>query len=146
MKPAAVATAVAVSFSFGIIVNAARLPQQTQTSSAAAATDNNKLNIEGCVFPKRALNAKEPVAASSSGTEDYILSDTKIVSASPGLENLDGRVFKLDDVAQDRLRDFTGKRVGVNGRVDTKPEPAVLRALSVWETVGSCPKVPTPQK
>ena len=62
------------------------------------------------------------------------------------LENLDGRVFKLDDVAQDRLRDFTGKRVGVNGRVDTKPEPAVLRALSVWETVGSCPKVPTPQK
>ena len=145
MRISAVVTAAAIALSFGVVSASPDRTNQAQPGQSAAteSASENKLNIEGCVFPKRALASKEPVAALPTGTEDYVLTDTTVISSSPGLEKVGGRVFKLDGVGADRLRDLTGKRAGVNGRADLKPDPPALQVISILETVGLCPPVPT---
>jgi hypothetical protein len=144
--------AVAFSVLVGVRVDAQRgAPPGGQEGTAAAATAANdkKVNLEGCVFPKRALSSKEPVtvpAGSPGNAEDYVVTDTRVISASTGLPALESRVFTVKGVDPEKLRDLIGKRAQVSARVDDKPSMPELQVISLVETVGSCPAVPSPQR
>jgi len=151
-KRVALMGAVAFSVLVGVRVDAQRgAPPGGQESTAAPpnAANDKKVNLDGCVFPKRALSSKEPVTvpAGSAGTvDDYVVTETHVISASTGLPALEGRVFTVKGVEPEKLRDLIGKRAQVSARVDDKPSMPELQVISVIETVGSCPAVPSPQR
>jgi hypothetical protein len=136
-----------LTISSGVGLAAGRQPRPTQQSPTTTPTHTSaerKVNLEGCVFRNRAMSAALPTSRSKGSGDDYIVADTKAISASPGLTVSDGKVFRLDQVDQDKLRELIGRRALVSGRVDDKSEPAVLQVISIIETVGSCPAAPTP--
>ena len=143
--------AVALSVLVGFRADAHRgAPPAGQESTAPPITTvtEKKVNLEGCVFPKRALSSA-PVtgpAGSAGNVDDYVVTDTHVISASTGLPALEGRVFTVKGVEQEKLRELIGKRVDVSARVDDKPSAPELQVISLIETVGLCPVVPSPQR
>ena len=121
----------------------AQSPGTAQSSTAQTSATEKKLHVAGCVFPKKALTASAPVAVYPGSVDDYILSDTKVISASPGLTSADNRIFTLMQVDQERLRSLIGKRVSVSARVSDTDQLPQLQVISLIETVGSCPIRPT---
>jgi len=117
-------------------------PAAQEGAARQDSADEKKVNLEGCVFPNRALSSPDPVVAPADSREDFVVTDTKAISASPGVKNVDGQQFKLIGVAQERLRDLSGKRVGVSARVEEKPGMSELNVISILEAVGSCPATP----
>jgi hypothetical protein len=138
--------AVAFSCVVGIRADAQRgaSPAGQEGTPPANAVNEKKVSLEGCVFPKRALSSKEPVTVPAGSVEEYVVTDTHVISASTGLPALEGRVFTAKGVEQEPLRGLIGKRVLVSARVDDKPPMPELQVISMVENVGSCPVVPTP--
>lgn len=124
---------------------AAQAPATTKSEgqSEGSPAAEHKLHIEGCVFPKRALTSAQPVTVYAGSSEEYVVTDTKVISASPGVNG--DRNFIVQDVPQERLRQLIGQRVGVTGRVQEKSDVPQLQVISMIETVGSCPRIPTPR-
>lgn len=139
--------AVAFSCAVGLRADAQRgAPPAGQDGTApATAVNEKKVNLEACVFPKRALSSKAPVTVSAESVEDYVVTDTHVISASPGLPALEGRVFKVNGVDQAELRKLIGKRAGVSARLDDTPSMPELQVISMGETTGLCPVVPAQQ-
>jgi hypothetical protein len=139
--------AVVASLVIGVEAQAPKTTAPAQKSTASQnATNEKKVHLEGCVFPKRALSSPTPVMVAPNSTEDFVVTDTKVISVSPGLGDLDGHVFTLNDVDRDRLRELNGKRVGVSARLADAPDMAGLDVISIHESVGGCPPVPTPEE
>lgn len=145
---AALIGAVAFSCLVGSRVDAQRVapPARQEGAATASAATDKKVNVEACAFPKRALSSKTAVTASAGSPEDYVVTDTHVISASDGLPALEGRVFAVKGVEQEKLRGLIGKRVQVSARIDDKPSMPELDVISMIETVGSCPEVPTPPR
>lgn len=117
----------------------------TTTGSAATVGQGTTVHLEGCVFPKRALAEKRPVTVSEGKTEDYILSETRIVAVAEGTVVAPNTVFALQLTDAERLRQLAAHWVGVTGRIDSKADMPVLQVVSIRETTGGfCPAVPTP--
>jgi hypothetical protein len=112
---------------------------QESRATTTASTSGPNLHLEGCVFPERALTSATPVPVPAGSVDRYVLTNTKIIAGSDATE---GSMFKLDEVAQDRLRDLSGKRVGVTGRSEGASDGAALRVTSIREIVGTCPPTP----
>lgn len=132
--------------SFGIPLAAAAQPSRTAkpqdktaTHSAAPATT---VHLEGCVFPMRAMAATRRVVPLLT-PEDYVLTNTKVIAAAAGVEVPPDRIFKLEEVAQERLRELNGERVGVTGRIEEKPDMPQLQVTSIRMITGECPVVPS---
>jgi hypothetical protein len=140
--------AVAFSCVVGFRADAQRgtSPPGAEGTSQSTAVNEKKMNVEGCVFPKRALSSKDPVIVPAGAVEDYVVTDTRVISASTGVPALEGRVFAVKGAEQDKLRELIGKRAQVSARVDDKPATPELQVISIVETVGSCPAVPSPPK
>jgi len=138
---ATIVASISVGFA-GTPQGTARQEGQSAQASQASSSDR-KLHVEACLFPKRALSSTQPVTVLPGSNEDYVVTDTKVISASPGVNG--DRQFLLKDVTQDELRQLAGKRVGVSARVEEKPDLPELRVISIRETSGSCPLVPTPR-
>jgi hypothetical protein len=119
-------------------------PAGQEGTAPATAVSEKKVNLEGCVFPKRALSSTERVTVPDGSVEDYVVTNTHVIAVSPGLPELEGRVFKVNGVEQAELRELIGKRAGVSAHVDDKPSMPELAVISMRETVGPCPVVPTP--
>ena len=117
-------------------------PAAQEGAAAQDSANEKKVNLEGCVFPNRALSSPDPVVVPADSREDFVVTDTKVISASPGVKNVDGQKFKLIGVQHDRLRELNGKRVGVSARLEDKPGMGQLNVISILETVGSCPATP----
>jgi len=145
-QPVALVSAVAFSALLGFSADAQRgaAPAGQESTAPANTVNEKKVNLEGCVFPKRALTSKEPVTAPAGSVEEYVVTDTHVIAFSPGLPALEGRVFKVNGGEQAELRALIGKRVLVSARVDDKPSMPELQLISMVENVGSCPVVPTP--
>jgi hypothetical protein len=90
------------------------------------------------------MSSSKPVVVPYGSVEDYVLTDIKPVAIANGVGDPTGRVFSLQQVDQDRLRQLNGKRVGVTGRIEDKPDLPKLDAVSIVEITGSCPATPTP--
>ena len=138
--------AVAVSVLVGFRADAQRGAQPAGQEGAASSTPVNekKVSLEGCVFPKRALSSKEPVTVPAGSVEEYVVTNANVIAVTPGLAALEGRVLKVNGVEQAELRALVGKRALVSARVDDKPSMPDLQVISIVESVGSCPVVPTP--
>lgn len=112
------------------------VPQTTVRSTTA-------VHLEGCVFAKQALSSPKPVAIPFGTTQDYVLTDVKVIAVASGVAVADGQIFKIAQVPQDRLRELAGQRVGVTGRTGGSGELSPLEVTSIREIAGTCPVVPT---
>ena len=117
-------------------------PATQEGAAPQSSADEKKVNLEGCVFPNRTLSSPDPVAVQADSREDFVVTDTKVISASPGIKNVEGQKFRLNGVQQDRLRELSGKRVGVSARLEEKPGMGQLNVISILEAVGSCSATP----
>jgi hypothetical protein len=99
---------------------------QTPQRPAMGATTT----LSGCVYKEEDVAGREPNVAEGAGVlEDYILAEVKPSSESPstsstpgavGTSGAAGRMYKLEQIADERLKSFVGKRVEVVGRIDAE--------------------------
>ena len=99
--------------------------QDRDTSQpTATATQSGSTTLTGCVYREQDVPGRNPnVAEEAGGLEDYILADVKMKgseSTSASTSSVAGRMFKLEKVSDDRLREFVGKRVEVSGSIDAE--------------------------
>jgi hypothetical protein len=114
--------------------------QESQTTPAApAATSGTMVHLEACLYPKRAISASVPLIVPVGAVEDFVVTDIELISGSSGATDA---VFKVEQVAANRLRGLSGKRVGVTGRIEVQSGLPLLKVTSIREIVGSCPALP----
>jgi hypothetical protein len=112
-------------------------PGTTATQPAASTT------LVGCLYHEKDVPGRQPNVAEQAGVmEDYILADAKTAAqpgaATPGATGTAGSVpatgnmYKVEQIADEKLRPLVGKRVEVTGRID--PEGATPRG-----TTGAAP-------
>lgn len=116
-------------------------PETTPSQPATSATQPSQrpeamgasTKLTGCVYREEDVPGRTPNVAERAGVmEDYILADVKAGSESasasgststPGAVGTSGaaaKMFKLEHVADERLKSFVGKRVEVVGRIDAE--------------------------
>jgi hypothetical protein len=132
LKKFLIVWALAAGFSVGLGAGAQQKP------ATQAAPTGKMVHYEGCVYPKRQLSAAKPIMVLRGSVEDYVLTGTRDVLATGTTEGGGGGpIYKLEEVPQDRLRELIGKRVGVTGHINEKPEPR-MQVISIREVVGAC--------
>jgi hypothetical protein len=146
--------------------------QQTSPSMQAEKT------LTGCVYEEKDVPGRTPNVAEKAGVmEDYILVTSASASATAGTTGTnppsaaattgmmaEGKAFKLEKIADERLKAVVGKRVEVTGRVDegttgttgAKPdqnpgspdkiELPEFEVTALKEVEGSCPATPQIKK
>lgn len=115
-------------------------PRQSQAT--APVSSNPMVHLEGCVFVPEALDSPTPVSIVTGRSYTYLLTHGKVISG-PLTDEVVGRTtYLLDKVAQDELRGYYGKRVGVTGRVGSEPVRPKLEVVSIREVSGGCPVLP----
>ena len=151
----------------------------TQQPSATAQTTT----VQGCVYQEKDIPGRSPNVAERAGVmEDYILvtaapaagatagtsgTTPPATAGTAGAAVMAGKAFKLEQIADERLKAVVGKRVEVTGRVDpggsatagtsgTRPDtnPASpdkielpeFEVTSIREVEGTCPAVPEIKK
>ena len=151
--------------------------QQPSTGSAPAATTTAQTTatLVGCLYRESQVPGRTPNVAERAGVlEDYILADATMPAptrpGSPAATGTSGSVpstgnmYKVEKIADERLKALVGKRVEVSGRID--PEDAGLggasardrgpgpdkvnlpeiEASSIREISGTCPAAPPARK
>jgi hypothetical protein len=175
-----------VAASFGT-VTAAQTPSGSQSaatpSTQASSAEKGTTTLTGCVYQEKDIPGRAPNAAERAGVlEDYILAEVKpgasasagSATGTPGATGTAGTtaakagtMYKLENIADEKLRAAVGKRVEVTGRVDaeatdatsatgapatTQTDRAVGRdrvnlpefeVSSLKEISGSCPATPS---
>jgi hypothetical protein len=153
------------------------------TKPAAAASEKHSAVLTGCVYKESDVPGRAPNPAERAGVlEDYILADVKpseaassgSTNAASGTTGTSGTtaaatMYKLEKIADERLKAAVGKRVEVTGRIDaeaadaagsaggatTKTDKAVghdrvnlpeFEVTSLREISGSCPATPSPAR
>jgi hypothetical protein len=157
-------------------------PGTSPPSTAAASTEKPSTVLTGCVYREKDVPGRAPNVAERAGVmEDYILADVKPAqsassgsAATPGATGTSGstathagKMYKLEKIADERLKAVVGKRVEVTGHIDaeagdaasstgapatTQTDRAIGRdrvdlpefeVVSMRETSGSCPATPS---
>jgi hypothetical protein len=167
--------------------------QQTPPSPTASPADQanpdqrgQTVTLVGCLYHEKDIPGRQPNVAERAGLmEDYILADARPAARSgeagatgtTGAEKESGeraglpKMFKVEQLADERLREFVGKRVEVTGRIDAEdddaraagpsgtPSPRAdeslgpddielpeFEATSIREASGTCPATPKAPK
>jgi hypothetical protein len=165
------------------VLAAAQAPQSDRPSSSAqepAATTTAQqasTTLVGCLYRENQVPGRKPNVAEKAGVlEDYILADATFASAAarpgatPGATGTTGAVptqgtmYKVEKIADERLKALVGKRVEVTGKIDSEggsltggptkdrgigPDKINLpefEAASIREISGTCPATPAPAK
>jgi hypothetical protein len=134
------ASAVAVLCSGAVVVtqagtsNQAQQPQSQPTTQQKPAASQPSTTLAGCVYREQDVPGRSPNVAERAGIlEDYILAEvtpkepqSTPSSGTPGAAGTSGTVksssmYKLELIADDKLRALVGKRVEVTGRIDAEP-------------------------
>jgi hypothetical protein len=176
------ASAVAVGFAgAGLAAQAPQAQQPTQQPSApaTAAASQQPTTLTGCVYREQDVPGRAPNVAERAGVlEDYILAEVTPTpeqgtpAGTPGAAGTSGTakagvMYKLELIADEKLRAVVGKRVEVTGRIDaeagdkpatpaTPPPSQTDRAIgrdrvdlpefevtSIREVTGTCPAKPS---
>lgn len=110
-------------------------PQQDPSQSQPSATqsEGQTVTLTGCVYREADVPGRTPNVAERAGVlEDYILADaspkeessTAQSAGTPGATGTSGlsshKMFKLEQIADEKLSDVVGKRVEVTGRIDAE--------------------------
>lgn len=129
-----VTCAVAASVTAGLVAEGK--PTSTQESQLATTSAGPMLHLEGCIFLEgEEWSTRRSVPVGTVG--NYILGGIKVISGPEDLAPAD-RVFRLEQVAPDRLRDLFRKRVGVTGRIGEGAETSTLVVTSIRPISGAC--------
>jgi hypothetical protein len=162
---------------------ASQTPASTPAGAAASSSQKTSAVLTGCVYREKDVPGRAPNVAERAGVlEDYILAEVKPAqspgsgsSATSGATGTSGTtaapagtMYKLEKIADERLKAAVGKRVEVTGRIDaeasdaagssggapatTKTDRAIGRdrvnlpefeVASMREVSGSCPATPS---
>jgi hypothetical protein len=128
--------------------------------------------LVGCLYRESQVPGRTPNAIERAGVlEDYILADAAMPApprpgapsgavGTSGTTPSTGKMYKVENIADDRLKALVGKRVEVSGRIDPEdgglggaatrdrgPGPDELNlpefeASSIREVSGTCPSTP----
>lgn len=157
-------------------------PPQAQppaTAQQPSAMQGAEKTLQGCVYKEADIPGRTPNVAEKAGVmEDYILVTAESASATAGTTGttppgaappatgavMAGKAFKLEKIADERLKAVVGKRVEVTGRVDegasgtagVKPdrnpvspdkiELPEFEVTALKEVEGTCPTTPQIKK
>ena len=171
----ATATVVACSGLVGVAQSPNATPQAApaQQTEPKATTAQPSTTLTGCVYREKDVPGRAPNVAERAGVlEDYILADVKPAGAvgtsgsvGTSAEASHG-MYKLELIADEKLKAAVGKRVEVTGRIDAeagdsksaaapaasqtdkaigrdKVDLAEFEVTSMREVEGSCPATPT---
>jgi hypothetical protein len=139
------------------------------TTSVVGAQSVTSITLVGCLYKEQSVPGRTPNPAEKAGVlEDYILADATLpADAARNTTLATGNMYKVENIADDKLRALVGKRVEVAGKID--PEGGALgrpaggpapdkglgpdrinlpefEAVSIKESTGSCPAAPAPRK
>ena len=139
------------------------------TTSVVGAQSLTHITLVGCLYREQSVPGRTPNPAEKAGVlEDYILADASMpADATKNTALATGNMYKVENIADEKLRALVGKRVEVAGKID--PEDGALgrpaggptpdkglgpdkvnlpefEAASIKETTGSCPATPAPRK
>ena len=155
-------------------------PQENPTSVTTTVTTT----LTGCLYREDQVPGRKPNIAEQAGIlEDYILAEATIPSdqgkagATPersgdiGQRACERKLYKVENIPDERLKALLGKKVQVTGRIDPQraqapgrpgsatgaPTPDLgpgpdrinlpeLEAISIREISGKCPATPTQPK
>jgi hypothetical protein len=158
----------------------AQQPQSPPTTQSKADASQQPITLAGCVYREQDVPGRAPNVAERAGIlEDYILAEVT-PSPSPSTPSTStsgavgtsgtasaGAMYKLELIADEKLKGLVGKRVEVTGRIDaeagdkpltpgTPPTTQTDRAIgrdrvdlaefevtSIREVSGSCPAKPS---
>ncbi len=142
LKKQVYAGAIAALFA-GAAVGAQQTPPtesarpQNPPTAATAQAPLHETTLSGCVYKEEDVAGRTPNVAERAGVmEDYILADVKPAGqastspssatpgAEPGVAGTSGTtqpMYKLEKIADERLKAMVGKRVEVTGRIDAEP-------------------------
>jgi len=137
--------------------NPPQTPPQTQQPSTSAQSTATT-TVQGCVYKEDDIPGRTPNVAEKAGMmEDYIL----VVSPNPsatagttgttppsaagmaGAATAAGKAFKLEKIADERLKAVVGKRVEVTGHVD--PAAAAATGVKPDQNPASPDKIELPE-
>ena len=157
-------------------------PTQTPPAASAAQDTAATTTLQGCVYNEKDVPGRSPNVAEKAGVmEDYILVTSSNASATAGtsgttppsptasapMASTEGKAFKLEKIADERLKAVVGKRVEVTGRVDKETSAAAgtsgvkpdrnpvspdkieipeFEVVSIKEVEGTCPATPEIKK
>jgi hypothetical protein len=148
-----ITVATLVLFSTAVLA-AAQTPDQPQTPAPTASQQNPTsvtttvtTTLVGCLYREDEIPGRTPNVTERAGIlEDYILADaaTKIDRAEPGATSgtsgtvpASGRMYKIENIPDERLKALLRKKVEVTGRIDPQRAQAPGRP-------GSATGAPTP--
>jgi hypothetical protein len=163
---------VACSGLIGLAQSPGATPQATPTEQTQpkATADQPSTTLTGCVYQEKDVPGRAPNVAERAGVlEDYILADVKPAGAV-GTSGTVGAsashaMYKLELIADEKLKAVVGKRVEVTGRIDAEPgdsksasapaasqtdkaigkdkvDLAEFEVTSMREVEGTCPAAP----
>jgi hypothetical protein len=127
---------VAVFVGFGLTVASAysQDPPAPRPSTAQAGAQQSMpgtSTLTGCVYREQDVPGRTPNVAERAGVlEDYILADVKPAAqqsqagapaTATGTSGTTNAMYKLEGIADERLKAVVGKRVEVTGRIDAEP-------------------------
>jgi hypothetical protein len=138
-------------------------PAYPQPSSRTPAAQEQKatVTVEGCLVREQDVPGRKPNVAERAGVmEDYILTDTKIVKGSApqastakpgepvGTSGAASRMYDVKGLADDKLKEFAGKRVQIEGTFsDVSRNPTAgatedlvdIQGTTIRAAAGDCP-------
>lgn len=139
------------------------------TTSVVGAQSLTNITLVGCLYREQSVPGRTPNPAEKAGVlEDYILADASMpADATKNTTLATGNMYKVENIADEKLRALVGKRVEVAGKID--PEGGALgrpaggptpdkglgpdkvnlpefEAASIKEATGFCPATPAPRK
>jgi hypothetical protein len=154
-------------------------PPTPRSDPQATSPAAQQTTLVGCLYREDQVPGRKPNVAERGGVlEDYILADatTASTSAKPGATAgttwttgtapASGNMYKVENIADERLKALVGKKVEVAGRIDPEggagatpgaptpdrgPGPDQINlpefeATSIREIAGTCPATPAPRK
>jgi hypothetical protein len=157
--------------------SAAPAGQSTPTTQSGATQPSSSTTLVGCLYREADVPGRSPNIAERAGVlEDYILADASEggaasaprptgTSGTAGAVPAAGKMFKIENIEDNRLSALAGKRVEVVGKIDAEaddvrgsganaqpqadrnPGPDAIElpefeATTIREVAGTCPAVP----
>lgn len=94
-------------------------PPAPQPSAATPAVQAGaQQTLVGCLYREKDVPGREPNVAERAGVlEDYILADASMNGQTPAA----GKMYKVEKIDDDQLKQHVGKKVEIVGRIDAEP-------------------------
>lgn len=139
------------------------------TTPVVGAQSLKSITLTGCLYHEQSVPGRTPNVAEKAGVlEDYILADASMpADANRSTTLATGNMYKLEKIADEKLRAMVGKRVEVAGAIDPEggepgrtaggPTPdrglgpdlinlPEFEATTIKEVAGTCPATPAARK